>query len=127
MDKMTWIKEVTTENIGGGTMVDFVYLKDGRVLGITEDSAVLYEDRVAFDEAAGDEPVIYFPRRTTVIVHQTVDLEYEIEVVGEVNADKVAKIMDELSWPDATKMETDDTWYYEEIKGGGLRMVPLCL
>ena len=115
MSTNAWIKEITTENIGGGTMVDFVYLKDGRVLGITEDSAVLYEDRGAFDEAAGDEPVIHFPRRTTVLVHQTLYLVYEVEVVGGITVEKVQEEMSQLGYPDASSMTTESTWYYPDI------------
>jgi len=37
------ISEVTTWDSGGGIEMDIVTLKDGRVLGITEDSVVLYE------------------------------------------------------------------------------------
>jgi hypothetical protein len=37
-----YIDKVETENTGGGSMVDFVILKDGRVLGINDEYVCLY-------------------------------------------------------------------------------------
>jgi hypothetical protein len=45
---MTYIDHIKTENTGGGTMVDFVVLKDGRVLGINDECVVLYKSIAAF-------------------------------------------------------------------------------
>lgn len=55
---MTWIKDLTSENTGGGCMVDFIHLKDGRVIGITDECAVLYDSMEAFDNSDGTEPSI---------------------------------------------------------------------
>lgn len=41
--KTEFVESVTCENTGGGCFVDFVILKDGRVLGINEESVVLYD------------------------------------------------------------------------------------
>lgn len=40
--KLHHIKEVFCENTGGGTMVDFIELNDGRIIAINEDAAILY-------------------------------------------------------------------------------------
>ena len=47
---MNYIKRVFTENTGGGTMVDFVELLDGQILGINDEYVVLYESLEAFYE-----------------------------------------------------------------------------
>jgi len=57
----TYIDAVATENTGGGCMVDFVYLKSGGVIGITDDSVVLYSSREAFDKADSINVVIWRP------------------------------------------------------------------
>jgi hypothetical protein len=38
-----FIDRIETESTGGHTMVDFVILKDGRVLGISDDCVCLYK------------------------------------------------------------------------------------
>jgi hypothetical protein len=48
MTSLNYIDRVFTENTGGGTMVDFVQLKDGRILGINDEFVVLYESLEAF-------------------------------------------------------------------------------
>jgi hypothetical protein len=50
MTSLNYIDSVFTENTGGGTMVDFVQLKDGRILGINDECVVLYESIDAFYE-----------------------------------------------------------------------------
>jgi len=40
--KLDHIKRVFCENTGGGTMVDFIELNDGRIIAINEDAAILY-------------------------------------------------------------------------------------
>jgi len=51
MTKPTYIKEITTENTGGGCMVDFIHLNDGRVIGLNDECAVLYNDIQEFYDA----------------------------------------------------------------------------
>jgi hypothetical protein len=41
--KTEFVESVSCENTGGGCYVDFVTLKDGRVLGINEEYVVLYD------------------------------------------------------------------------------------
>ena len=130
MKTNTWIKEVTTEHTGGECMVDLIHLKDGRILGINDECCVLYENIEQFYNAGPEEkPSIWFPpRKTTVLVHQTVKMEYEIEVEGEVNKESVAKIMEEVGYPDASSMKTEKTWFYKEVPGsagGGVRKIEL--
>jgi hypothetical protein len=43
MTSLNYIDSVFTENTGGGSMVDFVQLKDGRILGINDECVVLFE------------------------------------------------------------------------------------
>jgi len=50
MTSLNYIDRVFTENTGGGSMVDFVQLKDGRILGINDECVVLYESIEAFYE-----------------------------------------------------------------------------
>jgi hypothetical protein len=40
----TFIEKITSEDTGGGCIVDFVHLKDGRILGITAESVCLYNN-----------------------------------------------------------------------------------
>ena len=39
-----FIKQLTTWDSGGGMAMDIVELEDGQILGITEDSVVLYKN-----------------------------------------------------------------------------------
>ena len=43
-----FIKAVTTENTGGGCMVDFVLLYNGQVLGLNDECVVLYDNMEDF-------------------------------------------------------------------------------
>ena len=47
---LNYIKRVFTENTGGGSMVDFVELLDGQILGINDECVVLFESLDAFYE-----------------------------------------------------------------------------
>ena len=40
---MIYVEKTFTENMGGGCMVDFLILTDGRCVGIDSDSIVLYK------------------------------------------------------------------------------------
>ena len=89
---------------------------DGRVMA----DGVVYSSMEAYSKTLGP--------RTLVLVHQYVKMEYEIEVEGEVNKESVAKIMEELGYPDAFSMETEKTWFYKEVPGsagGGIRKIEL--
>jgi len=78
---------------------------DGRVMA----DGVVYSSMEAYSKTLGP--------RTTVLVHQYVSMVYEIEVEGEVNKESVAKIMEELGYPDASDMETEKTWFYQAVPG----------
>lgn len=54
---MTYIDHIETANTGGGCMVDFIVLKDGRVLGIDGESVVLYPSIAAFWDSEVEFPV----------------------------------------------------------------------
>ena len=118
MKTNTWIKEVTTEHTGGECMVDLIHLKDGRILGINDECCVLYNNLEEFGGGGPDEkPSIWFPpiKKTKVIVHQLVEMVYEIEVDVGVNAEKVQEEMNQLGYPDASSMTTEETWYYSDL------------
>ena len=42
--QLTLIRSVSSWKSGGGIDIDIIELKDGRVLGVTDDSVVLYDD-----------------------------------------------------------------------------------
>ena len=46
--KTTYIQDVRTENTGGGCMVDFVTLTDGRVIAINDEMLCMYESEKHF-------------------------------------------------------------------------------
>jgi hypothetical protein len=63
---MQYIEKITSENTGGHCCVDFVHLKDGRVIGINDECAVLYADMNDFWECdTVDRPCFEFPKTLT--------------------------------------------------------------
>lgn len=48
----TNIVSIETENSGGGNMLDFIQLRDGKVLVISDEYAGLYTSKEAFYECA---------------------------------------------------------------------------
>ena len=50
METTAFIEKVTTYETGGGCPVDFVLLKSGRVLGISVDCVVLYDNMEDFHD-----------------------------------------------------------------------------
>jgi len=59
-----YIENVTIENTGGGCWVDFVHLKSGKVIGISDEAACIYPSMASFydeDEFYQDTPTIFFP------------------------------------------------------------------
>lgn len=48
----TNIVSVETENSGGGNMIDFIQLRNGNVLVISDEYAGLYESKEAFYDSA---------------------------------------------------------------------------
>lgn len=52
---LEFIEKVETINTGGNCHVDLVHLKDGRVLGVTDESVVVYPSREHFDCNEGYE------------------------------------------------------------------------
>jgi len=49
------ISEMTSADTGGGFVIDLLTLKDGRVVGISEDSIVLYDNLDDFEKNEGRE------------------------------------------------------------------------
>lgn len=54
MINTVYIEKIESENTGGGCMVDFVILKDGRVLGINDEYVCLYASMDDFWEARSE-------------------------------------------------------------------------
>ena len=52
---LCFIKETYTQHTGGGCMVDFVELKNGKVLGISDELVVLYDSFEDFDNDIGED------------------------------------------------------------------------
>lgn len=48
-----FIADISSMDTGGGCIVDFVHLKDGRILGINDETMVLYKDMEQF--GCGDD------------------------------------------------------------------------
>jgi hypothetical protein len=42
MDELTYIKDVQTWDSGGGVQVDLIELRNGRVIGITDNVVILH-------------------------------------------------------------------------------------
>jgi hypothetical protein len=55
---MTYVEKTFTENMGGGCMVDFLILTDGRCVGIDSDSIVLYKSYEQARDGVGFEKMI---------------------------------------------------------------------
>jgi len=53
--KTTYIDSISSFETGGAVPVDFVHLKDGRVLGISDDCVVLYDSIEDFYECATND------------------------------------------------------------------------
>ena len=51
--KLEYIKKVDSMNTGGGCIVDFVHLRDGRVIGINDESLVVYRSMEEYTD--GDD------------------------------------------------------------------------
>ena len=55
---MRYIEKTFTEDMGGGCMVDFLILTDGRCVGIDSDSIVLYKSYEQARDGVGFEKMI---------------------------------------------------------------------
>ena len=60
MNNLNFIKDIFTEDTGGHTMVDFIQLKNGKVLCVSNECVVLYSNLDAFYDSEGAEPTIAF-------------------------------------------------------------------
>ena len=50
----TYVTDICTENAGGGSMVDFLTLKDSRVIGLNDESINVYSSKEAFYDGSVD-------------------------------------------------------------------------
>jgi hypothetical protein len=55
---MRYIEKISSEDTGGGMIVEMIQLKDGRCLGINDECVVLYPNYEALFEATGYMPTI---------------------------------------------------------------------
>lgn len=58
---MKYVQSITTEHVGGGLECDIIYLNDGTVLSISDDTILLYPDRDAYERGEGSEGKILRP------------------------------------------------------------------
>jgi hypothetical protein len=64
--KTEFINKVETVNTGGGCLVDIITLWDGRVIGLNDECAVLYDSIEAFwDGGSNNLPAFTIPRKET--------------------------------------------------------------
>lgn len=63
---MDYITKIETLETGGGCTVDFLYLHDGRVVGINDECICLYENINRIHDEEGCIEGIYIPRKQTV-------------------------------------------------------------
>jgi hypothetical protein len=62
---MEYINQIETAYTGGGCTIDFVHLKDGRVIGINDEAVGLYDSMEAY--AAGETlEFFWIPRKKSV-------------------------------------------------------------
>ncbi len=54
MDELSYVKSVSSWDSGGGVMVDLIELKDGRVLGISDEVLILYKNMEDLVSGGGD-------------------------------------------------------------------------
>lgn len=60
MDELEHLAEVATWDSGGGQVLDLLTLRDGRVLAVSEDAIVLYENIADLEAGeARDRPTIF--------------------------------------------------------------------
>jgi hypothetical protein len=72
---MNYIDKLTFENVGGGSMVDFIHLKDGRIIGLNDECAVLYGSMDEFWECGSDaKPSFEIPKLKRMSDAQMADL-----------------------------------------------------
>jgi hypothetical protein len=72
---MNYIDKLTFENVGGGSMVDFIHLKDGRIIGLNDECAVLYNSMDEFWECGSDvKPSFEIPKLKRMSDAQMADL-----------------------------------------------------
>lgn len=55
--QLTFIKKVFTADTGGGTMVDYIELKNGKVIGVTDEVAAAY---ACYDDTEDGQPYAHF-------------------------------------------------------------------
>ena len=56
---MEYVEKSFPENTGGGVICDFIILKNGQCIVISNECICLYESFDSFSESSGDEPTIY--------------------------------------------------------------------
>ena len=59
-ETMSWIKQISSWDSGGGIELDIVELADGKVLAISEEAVVLYDNMDDLESGEGKErPTLY--------------------------------------------------------------------
>jgi len=84
--KHEFISKVWTENMGGGIMADFIMLKSGQVICISDECVGLYKDQNDFDFGQHDQKSFLF-FTTETPTHSAEMLVYIESIQDEILAD----------------------------------------
>jgi hypothetical protein len=90
---MEYIKQIETVYTGGGCTIDFIHLKDGRIVGINDEAIGLYDSMDAY--AAGETlEFMWIPRK------KAVSYDFQEGQIVELLEGRPAKAWDIYSVPD---------------------------
>jgi hypothetical protein len=117
----TYIERTNTENTGGGSMVDFVILKDGRCIGISDEYLCVYPSYELFYECnSSDLPMLRFDpplgqkKKFKVMASFVSYATVEVEAKDEEQAEQIASI----THKDKFVLSSDEffDWNITEVK-----------
>jgi hypothetical protein len=117
----TYIERTNTEDTGGGCMVDFVILKDGRCIGINDECICVYPSYELFYECgSSDIPMLRFDpplgqkKKFKVMASYVSYATVEVEAKDEEQAERIAEITHKNKFELASDNFFD--WNITEVK-----------
>ena len=57
MNKLTYIESIFTENTGGGCMVDFIQLDNGKIIALNDECICIYNSLNDFYQLNNNKPL----------------------------------------------------------------------
>ncbi len=103
---LTYLHQMRTENTGGGCMVDILMFEDGRYLGVTDESVVLYpKDKTENDFLQGGLELQNIDLAKTV----TIEGSYGIFTVSARTGEILSKHLYDDEYKDIVKFDMDAT------------------